>query len=62
MKAAKEALSEEDIKHRYITPAIAAKWKPAQIRMEYPFTDGRVLVSGNKTSRGRQKRADYLLS
>ena len=30
----KKQLSEEDIKLRYITPAITKKWKPENIRME----------------------------
>lgn len=54
--------SEEDIKFRFITPAIQAKWAADQIRMEYPFTDGRVMVRGRKTKRGKRKYADYLLS
>lgn len=33
-----------------------------QVREEYTFTDGRVIVRGNLTSRGKKKRADYLLS
>lgn len=58
----KKSLSEEDIKRLYITPAIARKWQPGQIRMKHCFTDGRIVVSGKKASRGRRKRADYLLS
>lgn len=30
--------------------------------MEYCFTASRVIVNGRETSRGRKKRADYLLS
>ena len=56
-------LSEEDIKLKYITPAIETKWdKMKQIRCEYPFTDGRVIVQGNVTARAARKRADYILS
>lgn len=57
--------SEEDVKLKFITPAIVdvAKWdKMKQISMEYFFTDGRVIVRGNLTSRGKAKKADYLLS
>ena len=41
-------LTEEDIKYRYITPAIEESgWKKEQVFMEYFFTDGQVLVRGN---------------
>ncbi|WP_443659178.1 EcoAI/FtnUII family type I restriction enzme subunit R [Clostridium algidicarnis] len=59
----KSHLSEEDIKLRYITPAIQnAGWDNKQIRMEYAFTAGRIILRGNVTARGRKKSADYLLS
>lgn len=59
----KSHLSEEDIKLRYITPAIhSAGWDNKQIRMEYAFTAGRIILRGNITARGRKKSADYLLS
>ncbi len=32
-----------------------------QIREEVSFTDGRIYVKGNLTSRGKRKRADYIL-
>lgn len=58
----KREMTEEDIKLRYITPAIECKWdKHSQIKMEYNFTDGRVIVRGNVTARGKRKKADYLL-
>jgi hypothetical protein len=35
-------MTEEEVKLRMITPAIALKWdKEAQVRMEYSFTGGR---------------------
>jgi type I restriction enzyme R subunit len=60
----KSHLSEEDIKARYITPAITgAGWDiKKQVRLEYAFTAGRIILRGNITARGKQKRADYLLS
>ncbi|UUM12124.1 DEAD/DEAH box helicase family protein [Clostridiaceae bacterium HFYG-1003] len=60
----KSILSEEDIKLRYITPAIlGAGWdRNTQVRMEYTFTAGRIILRGNITARGRKKSADYLLS
>ena len=58
----KRDLSEEDIKVRYITPAVEmAGWNKKQIRYEYAFTVGRIILRGNITSRGKQKRAYYLL-
>lgn len=56
-------MTEEDIKLQFITPAIeGAGWdRQKQIRMEYNFTDGRVIVRGNVTARGKRKRTDYLL-
>lgn len=59
----KRDLSEEDIKAQYITPAIEkAGWDiKKQVRFEYAFTAGRIILRGNVTSRGKKKRADYLL-
>lgn len=55
-------LTEEDIKHRYITPAIENKgWDKKHVRMEYAFTDGRVIFDGHFHDRKARKRADYLL-
>ena len=55
-------LTEEDIKHRYITPAIEDKgWDKKHVRMEYAFTDGRVIFDGHVHDRKVKKRADYLL-
>jgi len=55
-------LSEEDIKARYITPAVnQAGWDLKQIRFEYAFTAGRIILRGRMTARGKQKRADYVL-
>ena len=56
-------MTEEDIKLQFITPAIeAAGWdRQRQIKMEYNFTYGRVIVRGNVTARGKRKKADYLL-
>jgi len=59
----KRQLSEEDIKARYITPALTnAGWDiKKQVRLEYAFTAGRIILRGNITARGKQKRADYVL-
>lgn len=59
----KKDLSERDICTKYIQPALEqAGWNPlTQIREEVSFTDGRIYVKGNLTSRGKRKRADYIL-
>lgn len=59
----KRDLSEEDIKAQYITPAIVdSGWDlKKQVRFEYAFTAGRIILRGNVTARGKQKRADYVL-
>jgi len=59
----KKDLSERDICTKYIQPALVkAGWDTlTQIREEVSFTDGRIYVKGNLTSRGKQKRADYIL-
>lgn len=60
----KQQLSEEDIKFQYISPAIVenAGWNKKNIRMEYYFTDGRVIFQGKLHARQKGKKADYLLS
>jgi type I restriction enzyme R subunit len=59
----KKKLSEQDIRTKYITPALAgAGWDlDRQIREEVKVTDGRVLVKGNSTTRANPRRADYIL-
>lgn len=61
-KIDKKTLSERDICTKFITPAIIeANWQQKQIREEVTFTDGRVIVRGKITTRGKSKRADYIL-
>ena len=56
-------LTEEDVKYRFITPAIeGAGWIKEQIRFEYYFTDGEMQIRGRQAKRGKRKFADYLLS
>ena len=58
------SLSEEDIKLRYITPAILNKgWSVEDITMEtkVKFTDGKINLRGNLVARGKAKFADYML-
>jgi len=61
--SSKRKMSERDICTKYITPALKkAGWNiQTQIREEVSFTDGRIYVKGNKTTRGKRKRADYIL-
>jgi type I restriction enzyme R subunit len=56
-------LSERDVCSKFITPAILlAGWDPmSQIREEVSFTKGRIIVRGKLVSRGKAKRADYIL-
>ena len=61
----KKALTETDIRSKFITPAIVApgKWDLlAQVREEAYFTKGRVIVRGKTVKRGEAKKADYILS
>ena len=56
-------LTEEDVKFRYITPAIEnAGWKKDDIFYEYYITKGAVQVHGNSVTRGAAKKADYILT
>jgi type I restriction enzyme R subunit len=59
----KHALSERDICTKFITPALRrAGWDVmSQIREEVSFTKGRIIVRGKLVSRGKAKRADYVL-
>ncbi len=55
-------LSEEDIKSRYIQPALEDKgWDKYHMRLEYPYTAGQIVVQGSLKHRKRGKRVDYLL-
>jgi type I site-specific restriction endonuclease len=59
----KKRLSERDICTKFITPALEkAGWNvQTQIREEFPLTNGRVIVRGKLHTRGKNKRADYVL-
>jgi type I restriction enzyme, R subunit len=59
----KKAFSEQDIRTKYITPAIeAAGWdRMTRIREEVYFTKGRIVVRGKLVTRAKAKRADYIL-
>jgi type I restriction enzyme R subunit len=59
----KKDLNETEICQNFITPAIVQSgWDQyTQVRREFAFTAGRVIVRGKIAVRGKQKRADYLL-
>lgn len=60
----KKDMTEEDIKLRFITPAITkAQWSLSDITMEtqVKFTDGKISLQGNCPHRENPKKADYLL-
>lgn len=57
----KKEMTEEDIKLRFITPAITAKWSLDRITMETKITDGKINLKGNFVFREKPKKADYIL-
>lgn len=59
----KKSLSERDICSKFINPAIIKSgWdiRP-QVREEFSFTDGRIIVQGQLHTRGKRNRAVYIL-
>jgi type I restriction enzyme R subunit len=55
-------LTEADTCRTYVVPALyAGGWTDDQIAEQYFFTDGRLIVVGRGTRRGKRKFADYLL-
>ncbi len=63
MNVNKKELKEQEIRTLFITPALKEKgWEVMKnMREEYYFTDGRVIVAGSKHSVAEGKKADYLL-
>src|SRR5204862_624413 len=59
----KKQLSERDICTKFITPSLRqAGWdEMLQMREEVSFTKGRIIVRGKLVTRGKAKRADYIL-
>jgi type I restriction enzyme, R subunit len=59
----KWSLTERDICTKFILPAVKrAGWdEMVQVREEYAFTNGRIIVRGRMTCRGKRKRADFVL-
>lgn len=55
-------LSEEDIKFRYITPAVEnACWSKNSFRFEFYYTADKINVRKGEAVRGKGKKVDYLL-
>ncbi|MBI2639969.1 MAG: DEAD/DEAH box helicase family protein [Candidatus Sungbacteria bacterium] len=59
----KKELSEQDICSKFILPALTnAGWDlQKQIREQYSFTAGRIIVRGKSVFRGEKKRVDFVL-
>src|SRR4029077_19635558 len=59
----KKQLSERDTCTKFITPSLRqAGWDEiTQLREEVSFTKGRIIVRGKLVTRGKAKRADYIL-
>lgn len=63
MNVNKKELKEQEIRTMFISPALKnSGWEVLKnMREEYYFTEGRVLVAGNQHSVAEGKKADYLL-
>jgi len=59
----KRSLSERDICTKFILPAVKrAGWdEMLQVREEFYFTKGRIIVRGKPVARGKAKKADFVL-
>jgi type I restriction enzyme, R subunit len=54
--------NEADTCRTYVVPKLySAGWEDTQISEQKSFTDGRIMLAGNRAFRRPQKRADYLL-
>ena len=54
--------TEADTCRKYVLPKLyAAGWTDEQINEQHTFTDGRIIPTGNRIRRRKQKRADYRL-
>ena len=59
----KRSLTERDICTKFIMPAVKrAGWdEMVQVREEVYFTKGRIIVRGKLVTRGKAKKADFVL-
>jgi type I restriction enzyme R subunit len=57
-----QPLTEADTCRKYVLPKLyASGWSDDHINEQRTFTNGRIVVAGNRTIRRKQKRADYFL-
>jgi type I restriction enzyme, R subunit len=64
MTATTQIMTEADTCRELVTPKLThAGWgnAPHVIGEQRTFTNGRIIVTGGRVRRGKQKRADYLL-
>jgi type I site-specific restriction endonuclease len=55
-------INEADTCRTFVPPKLySAGWEDGQISDQKMFTDGRIVLVGNRAIRRKQKRADYLL-
>ena len=55
-------ITEADTCRKYVLPKLhQAGWSDEQISEQKTFTDGRIIVIGDKVQRKKPKRADYIL-
>lgn len=54
--------NEEETKLYLITPKLNDWVERKWVNMEYYFTDGKIIIEGDKYKRGERKKADYLLN
>lgn len=54
--------NEEETKLYLITPKLKEWVDRRWVKMEYYFTDGKIMVEGDSYKRGERKKADYLLN
>ena len=55
-------ITEADTCRKYVLPQLyGAGWSDDQINEQKTFTDGKIIVIGDRIQRGKHKRADYIL-
>lgn len=63
MNRPKGKLTEQEIRTRYIYPSLKkAGWERNQIREEYRYTKGEIVVRGNLNARKKERYVDYMLN
>ncbi len=55
-------ITEADTCRKYVLPQLyGTGWSDDQINEQKTFTDGKIIVIGDRVQRGKHKRADYIL-